>query len=248
MRVSGHNNQFFKPGKTSKGNAAVEKHRLWLNMTNDQGAFKQTLIGYISGATNDIEVDFDGLSFDGNSFIDFYSVNDSKKLAIQGRGLPFEDTDKVPMGYRSKLDGNFTIGIGKADGLLASQKVYLEDTQTNTVHDLTASDYVFTTEKGTFNDRFVVSYSNKTLGSGEFEVPENAIDVIAKNKIITISSGMDNISQVFVYDLSGKQLYKKDKISDVSLVTQSLNFSEQVLLVKVVLENGKTVTRKIIFR
>jgi hypothetical protein len=27
----------------------------WLNLTNTQGAFKQTLIGYITGATNEYD-------------------------------------------------------------------------------------------------------------------------------------------------------------------------------------------------
>jgi hypothetical protein len=33
---------------------------VWLNLTNTQGAFKQTLIGYVSGATNDYESAYDG--------------------------------------------------------------------------------------------------------------------------------------------------------------------------------------------
>ncbi|WP_409025169.1 T9SS sorting signal type C domain-containing protein [Flavobacterium piscis] len=47
--------------------------------------------------------------------------------------------------------------------------------------------------------------------------------------------------------MSGKQLYRKDKVSNGILTISNLNFAEQVLLVKVVLENGHTATRKIIF-
>ncbi|MDR7212676.1 T9SS sorting signal type C domain-containing protein [Flavobacterium piscis] len=246
MRVAGNNSQFFKPAKTSKS-AKLEKHRLWLNMTNSGGAFKQTLIGYVTGATNEYEGDFDGRSFDGNSFIDFYSVNNANKFVIQGRALPFKESDKVPLGFRSTLAGDFTISIDKADGVLADQKVFLEDKQTNTIHELTQSDYTFTTAKGTFNDRFVVKYVNVTLGTGDFETADDGVEVIVKNKNTTISSEKENIDKVFIYDISGKQLYRKDKVSNGILTISNLNFAEQVLLVKIVLENGPTVTRKIIF-
>jgi hypothetical protein len=44
-------------------------NRIWLDLTNAEGAFKETLLGYISDATNDNA--FDGESFDGNDFVDF---------------------------------------------------------------------------------------------------------------------------------------------------------------------------------
>jgi hypothetical protein len=40
-----------------------------MNLSNAEGAFKETLLGYISNATNDKSVD--GESFDGNDFVDF---------------------------------------------------------------------------------------------------------------------------------------------------------------------------------
>ncbi|MEO7976142.1 T9SS sorting signal type C domain-containing protein [Flavobacterium sp.] len=247
MRVANNNGQFFKPAKTSKS-AKLEKSRLWLNMTNSEGAFKQTLIGYVTGATNDFDGDFDGISFDGNSFIDFYSVNKTTKFVIQGRSLPFEESDSVPLGFRSSISGNFTISIGTADGLLESQKVYLEDKQTNIIHDLTENNYVFSTAKGTFNERFVLKYTNKTLGTGDFETQADDVEVLVKNKIILISSGKENIAKVFVYDILGKQLYQKEKISNVALEIENLKSAQQVLLVKVILSNGYQTTKKVIFK
>jgi hypothetical protein len=35
------------------------------------GSFQQTLIGYITGATNEYDNVYDGVSFNGNAFIDF---------------------------------------------------------------------------------------------------------------------------------------------------------------------------------
>jgi hypothetical protein len=248
MRAGGNNNaQFFKPGKTAK-TASVEKHRLWLNMTNTAGAFKQALIGYAEGATNNFDDNFDGLTFDGNSYLDLYSINGTDNLTIQGRALPFSDTDIVPLGYRSTVAGSFTIAINKADGALANQRVYLEDKQTNTINDLTAQNYTFNTTVGTFNSRFVLRYTNKTLGTGDFETVENSVTVVSQDKTIVINSTTENLSGVFIYDISGKQLYKKQSVGNLELSIQHLPFAQQVLLVKVVLENGYTATKKLIFK
>ncbi|PXY44568.1 DUF7507 domain-containing protein [Flavobacterium hydrophilum] len=248
MRYGGTNNsQFFKPGKTSKS-GILEKHRLWLNMTNSGGAFKQTLIGYIEGATNTYDKNFDGLSFDGNSYADFYSVNEASNMTIQGRALPFSDADVVPLGYRSTIAGDFTIAIDQADGNLATQRIYLEDKQTGTINELTAKNYTFKTKAGTFNNRFVLRYTNKTLGTGDFETQDDAVWVLAQNKTVTVNSTTENIDKVFIYDISGKQLYKKVDVGNLQLIIQNLPFAQQVLLVKVVLENDYQTTKKVIFK
>jgi hypothetical protein len=248
MRYGGTNNsQFFKPGKTTKS-ASIEKHRLWLNLTNASGAFKQTLIGYIDGATNSYDTSFDGITYDGNSYIDFYSVNETSRLTIQGRALPFSDSDVVPLGYRSTIAGDFTIAIDEADGHLATQRVYLEDKQTGTINELTSKNYTFTTTAGTFNNRFVLRYKTTTLGTGDFETTDAAVWVMVQNKTITVNSTTENIEKVFIYDVSGKELYRKDKVSNLQLILQNQPFAQQILLVKVVLENGYQTTKKVIFK
>jgi hypothetical protein len=163
MRVgTANSNALFFKGAKSK-TATVVKHRVWLNLTNDNGAFKQTLIGYVTGATLGNDDAFDGESFDGNKYIDFYSINDSKNLVIQGRALPLEKTDKVPLGYKTTVEGAFMISIDKVDGVLASQAVFIEDKVTNVIHNLKNGSYSFTTGIGVFNDRFVLRYTDNSV-------------------------------------------------------------------------------------
>ncbi|HMK07066.1 MAG TPA: hypothetical protein VK476_06015, partial [Flavobacterium sp.] len=84
MRVSAQNKQFFRMNQPS-----IEKDRIWLNFSNEQGAFKQTLVGFIEGATDGLDRNFDGTLLNGNGFINFYSILDNKNFSIQGKGLPF---------------------------------------------------------------------------------------------------------------------------------------------------------------
>jgi len=241
------NTQFFKPGKTSK-TGALEKNRVWLNMENSTGAFKQLLVGYIEGASNSYESGFDGVSFDGNKYLDFYSVNNGSNLVIQGRALPFMDTDTVPLGYRTTIADDFTISIDETDGSMTTQKIYLEDKATGTIHDLTQSNYTFTTTAGTFADRFVLRYTNKSLATGDFENIEDGVLISIKDKIVKVISSKENLKEVNVYDISGRLLYTKTKVSSTELQLSNLQSSNQVLIVKVTLENDFTVSKKVIFQ
>ncbi|SHL29794.1 T9SS sorting signal type C domain-containing protein [Flavobacterium saccharophilum] len=244
MREGIKNDQFYKTAKKNDEG----KNRLWLNFANTEGAFKQALIGYIDGATDNLDYNYDAPTNSGNAYVDFYSINNTDKLTIQGRALPFNDADLVPLGYVSKIVGDFTISIDEADGLFDTQAVYLEDKKTGKVTDLRAENYTFATEKGTFEDRFVLRYTNKTLGTGDFEDIENGLLVSVKDKTIKIISAKEALKEVTIFDINGKLLYDKKKISSTELQVSNLQAANQVLLVKVILENGFTTTRKIIFQ
>ncbi|MEM0576554.1 T9SS sorting signal type C domain-containing protein [Flavobacterium polysaccharolyticum] len=246
MRETGNNSQFFKQANTKK-TAAVEKNRVWLNLTNSKGAFKQLLVGYITGATNDWDNLYDGPSFDGQEFVDFYSTNQGKNLTIQGRALPFETTDVVPLGYRSTIAGPFDISIDNRDGALAGQEIWLEDKKTNTLHELTKGKYTFTAINGVENDRFVLKYTNKTLGTDDNEVADKSLIVSVKNKKISLTSSAEAITQVQVFDLLGRKVYDKSKINAQEWSISNLSSSEQTLIVKTTLANGAISNKKIIY-
>ncbi|URC13507.1 T9SS sorting signal type C domain-containing protein [Flavobacterium sp. B183] len=241
------NGQFFRPANTSR-KTTIEKNRIWLNMTSTTGAFKQLLLGYIEGATNNYETLYDGLTLDGNQYLDFYSVSDANKFVIQARALPFTDADIVPLGYRTAVAGDFTIAIDEVDGKMTNQKIYVEDKATGVIHDLTQSNYTFKTEIGNFTERLVLRYTDKTLGVGDFENLKDGILVSIKDKVIAVQSSQENIKEVTVYDVSGKMLYNKKKVGNTELQIQNLPSSNQVLLVKVTLANDFTTTRKVIFQ
>jgi hypothetical protein len=241
MRIPGNNTQFFK-----NANSKLEKNRVWLNLTNTQGAFKQLLVGYIEGATDGWDTNYDGITADANKYLDFYSINGDLKLVIQGRALPFADSDIVPLGYRSAITGDFTIAIDHADGNLSTQPIFLEDKTMGITHDLRAGNYTFTTTTGVFMDRFVLRYK-KTLGVEDFEKEENNIIAYVKNKVIKITSYKETLNEVVIYDVSGKMLYDKKKIGNTELQIPNLQLENQVLFVKVTLENGHISTKKIVF-
>ena len=247
MRISasGKNSNFFRTSDTKKA-AAIQKNRIWLNLTNDGGAFKQLLLGYITGATNGIDNLYDAETMNGNAFVDFYSVNDSKKFTIQGRRLPFETADEVPLGYQTTLAGTFQISIDNVDGALTDQLIYLEDKITNTVHDLRSGMYSFHTEIGTFNERFVLRYTNTSKLAVDVVVAKaEKVVVSVKNRQIIINSTDQSISSVMVYDLKGSLIYEKNDIDKNEFTLHHLTSASQFIIVMTQLEDGKWVSEEI---
>jgi hypothetical protein len=241
------NTQFFKTSSNNKKTSRIEKHRVWLNLSNTLGVFKQTLVGYLTNATNDYDSRFDGESMNGNTYADFYSINQDKNLTIQGRAVPFDENDFVPLGFKTSIAGSFTIKIDQVDGLFLNQALFLEDKLTNTLFDLKRDGYTFNTTSGTFNDRFVLRYTSKTLGTVAVEKPANQVVVSIQNKQIKITSFAETIEKVLVYDVSGKQRYQKRAVNSTELLITTLAPSHQMLLVKTVLQNGKSSIKKVFF-
>lgn len=245
-----NNTQFFKTKNPNKKTTnIIEKHRIWLNMTNKEGAFKQTLVGYVTDATNDYDSRFDGESLDGNDFIDFYSINEDKNLVIQGRALPFDEKDEVPLGYKTTIEGDFTINIDETDGLLANQEVFLEDKLTNKTVNLKQGNYTFSTAAGTFDDRFVLKYSSKTLGVDSPQDKEDGIIALYSNAdktIIIRNNGDATIHSVSLFGMSGQNIavwdLKNKEQTNIQLPTKEVSSGIYILKMKTTTgESGKKI-------
>jgi hypothetical protein len=76
---------------------------------------------------------------------------------------------------------------------------------------------------------------------------ENPVVVSVLNKVIDINTFNENIDKVFIYDVSGTLIYKKDSVENPSLVIDNLRSGNQVLVVKVLLKNSTSKTKKIIY-
>jgi hypothetical protein len=208
MRITGKNSDFHKIRNYDK-TATEEKHRIWLNLTNNSGAFSQTLIGYITDATQGLDRGFDGESFGGNN-VTFYSVIPEAKLAIQGRALPFDASDMVTLGYKAAKKGNYSIRIDHIDGLFINESIYLEDKELKITHDLKLKPYVFSTKVGDFNNRFVLRYGGKTLGVDENSINNEDLKIsyIQNSNLLIINNILSNdaVEKVALFNILGQSV------------------------------------------
>jgi hypothetical protein len=250
MRVNGNaptnNSQFYKTAHT-KGVNGTERHRIWLDMIGPTGRVERTVVGYVPDATIQKDNLFDAYTL-GQSNEDFYSLINGERMIIQGRPVPFEINDRVKLGLKAPVQGNYTIAIAEVDGLFSNARkaIYLEDTAMNIIHDLRQAPYTFSIGSGTFDNRFVLRYTNGTLSTQNFLTSDDKIVIASNQEELKIKSYQESIKNVTVYDVLGRTVYDSKTIDTTEFAVAGLALNHQALIVKILLDNDQTVTRKIV--
>ncbi|MFC6096814.1 choice-of-anchor J domain-containing protein [Flavobacterium qiangtangense] len=247
MREASNGNQFFRMASEVQSTNDAERHRFWLNLTNTEGTtFNQMLIGYVSGATQEVDNLYDGLAF-GNEGSALSSRLADADYTIQGRALPFNQTDVVPLSFKAITPGNYSISLADMDGVFAGdQNVYIRDNSNGSINNIKLAPFAFTSEAGTFNNRFDVVYQT-TLGTPESTFTANSVVAYIKNAQLNIQTKGNSMKAVSVYDVRGRLLFKQSGINNTDFVAQGLVSQSQVLLVQVTSENDEVVTIKVMF-
>jgi hypothetical protein len=241
MRVGNNLGQFYKTATT------IEKHRIWLNLANETTPLNQMLVGYIEGATLGFDDAYDGKLMPSGSSIS--SLISSDNYVIQARPTPFENTDEVALGFKAETAGSYTLSIDHVDGLfLGDQNIYLKDNLLSVTQDIKTSAYTFTSEQGTFNDRFEVVYTNATLGMPTPTFDANAVIIYKNdNKVLSINAGKVVMKSVKIYDVRGRLIYEQSNINTTDIALNNLKAEQEVLLIKITSDDNKTVTKKVVF-
>jgi hypothetical protein len=248
MRLKLENDNFFKTKKI-KNNTRQDQDKIWLNLSNNQGAFSQILIGFMVGAGKQIESKFDALRFDGNNYLSFYSIVKKQHLAIQGTN-PLSGEEIIPLGFSSVIQEKVTlkIGIAHIEGALSETNIYLIDNFLQKTHDLKISDYQFTLDKkGSFNDRFQLKFANSTLHNDEEYFKEEILIISRGNEFINIYTNKTSIlTTVKIYDLLGRTILEtQPNKKEYFLSLEKFKYSG-IFILQVELNNSKILTKKII--
>lgn len=243
-RIDQGNDRFYRLDGTNL--SQHEKHRYWVNLTNESGNLgRQVLVGYLGQATAAKDAGYDGELIANSTELQLYTLIDTEKMAVQGRGLPFDTADRVAVGYIVNQAGTYTFELGKRDGIFTTQLVYLEDLLTGSITPLTAdSTYSFTSLAGEFNDRFVFRYTNETLGNPDLV---NDRDLIAYRlgEGIQVKSTMEMIKKVAIYDVQGRLLASVNSAHLVNEQWVPMPATEQLVLVVIEDEKGHKITKKV---
>jgi hypothetical protein len=223
----------------------LERHRIWLDIIDNTTMLSETtLLGYVQGATQNIDNLFDGPLAISNT-TQIYSIQDNQNLIIQGRALPFEVYDEVQLGVNVVSNGNYKIALNTVDGLFESQNIYLQDKLLNITNDMKMAPYNFTSEIGIFNDRFTMKYSNTSLAINQFETSNDFR--IATGQKLTLFSVNQNIKKVEIFDLLGRKIDEYKNLNTKNLVLENLLKSNKIYIVKTTFENDSVIAKKVIF-
>ncbi|NDI98744.1 T9SS sorting signal type C domain-containing protein [Flavobacterium sp. LaA7.5] len=243
MRADVNNGQFFR---MSPQDNELDISRWWLNLTGNSGEFSQMAVAYSDVTTDGLDYGWDGKALTNDGLVKVYSTLQENRLAIQARAS-FADTDAVTLGYSVTEAGSYTLSLDHTDGLfLEGQDIFLTDNLTGETVNLRDIDYMFTSEAGVFEDRFMVTYNFAPLSNPELELNNNNVMVFSKDEVITVTSGNLEMADVTIYDVRGRLLFTQSGINASQLVINTLQSQQQMLIVKVTTDKG-TVSKKIVF-
>jgi hypothetical protein len=239
MRRGNNDNQFLRTTE-------IEKHRIWLNLKSDTGAdINQMMVGYVEGATQAVDTDFDGLLF-GSIGSSLASKLDGANYGIQGRSLPFASNDVVPLAFKASAVGNYMISLTETDGLFAgSQDIFVRDNLMGTDHNIKVSPYTFASDAGTFDTRFELVYT-QALGIPSTDFTPNSVIVYKNTDWFHVNTKGITMKEIQVYDVTGRLIYKLSDINATTAVLRGLTETNEVLFLKITSEDNVTVTVKVI--
>ena len=237
MRVTTQTNAFYRTLESND-----EMNRVWLNLTNDNGIFRQILVAFMDEATQSEDAGYDGKRMYNSGYFDLYSVLNGERYAIQA--LPAFTTDQVvPLGVEIADTGIATISIDRFEGIFNTQNIYIVDYETGVVHNLTEGDYEYrATEVGVFDNRFELRFTTETLAIDDDILSTITVYPNPSSSIFNISLRSNDTLNIEVYDLTGKVVLRQFTGNQIDLT----GYAKGIYYAKLSIDDAQTVKKLVL--
>lgn len=179
--------------KQKRRQSTLNPNRLMVNLTLGNGNDSDnTRVVFNPEKTARYEMECDAAKFEsGTAAVQLYSIEaKAGKMAINER-----QAGSVRLGYTASKGGTYTISAIRMD-----QPVLLRDNVMNVTYDLSNGDYQFTSEAGTFDDRFMIMIDGSATGVADI-ARESGVNILPMQGGMNIT-GTEG-QTVNVYALSG---------------------------------------------
>lgn len=179
--------------KAKRKQRRLNPERLLVNLTLTDGKTSdKTRVVYNPTRSNRYEMECDAAKFEsGEATLQLYSIEaQAGRLAINER-----PAGSVRLGFTASKRGEYTLSATRMD-----QPVLLKDNVMNVTIDLSNGDYQFTTDAGTYDDRFMLLLDGSTTGVADI-ARESGVNILPMEGGLNITGV--NGARVNVYSLSG---------------------------------------------
>ena len=174
-----------------------------------------------------------------------------KKFAVQGKDVTSLDADEIiRLGFATNISAEtvYKLSIAQLQGdFLTHNTIYLRDNLLDKVHNLSEADYIFTSEVGEFNERFVVIFNNPSESIDDLVAETNTLKIIevSDDQVTFMVYNNVTIKSVSIFDVMGRELYrfKGNSSEETYLLT---NLKNSIYIARVELSNGTFITKKAI--
>lgn len=198
-----------KAARARRVEKGVTPERLLINLSLTDGKnADNTRVVFNEKKSQAYELDCDAAKFESVSDApQLYSIEaQAGNLAINERPM-----GSVNLGFKAKKGGEFTISAKRLD-----QPMLLQDNETGATYDLSDGDYQFTSDAGTFNNRFVLVPSRGTTGIADI-VSKTGVNIMPTESGLNIT-GL-NGKDVAIYSTNGTLLATRSSDGMLNLMT-----------------------------
>jgi hypothetical protein len=228
---SGGSNAFTRTANTVK--------RAYIRATNNHGDRNVTLVGFTVDATDGYDRLYDARKNKGNANIAFYSQLGNRDLDIQGLA-ELTATKIVPVGLDAGRAGTYTIAIEQLDNVDASTGIFLQDLQTGLTHNLRQSGFnLNVTAPTNFRNRFNLVFAPMTTNVDPLTSNAQPQVSFTNGQCRVFGLGNAVLQNIDVFDLNGRLVNQLKNLNASGEVTESMNLSEGVYMIKLTTSAGQ---------
>ena len=237
-------------GNTTLRNNPLSRDRLWLSVTSSAyGLSGNTLIGFIDGATPGVDNKYDNGHIASKVSLYSHIQGSDRGYSIQGREA-FDNMMTVSLGFSSIIEEvtSYKISLSDFDGeAWLDATPYLIDNLAGVVTNLMEDSYSFTSDMGQYNDRFVVVFQDRSLGSQQVLASSISMYPNPANDVVTIASPTAAITLVEIRDIRGRLIQKQAVSGHRVAALNVASLDSAIYLVTIATDKG-SITRKLSIR
>ncbi|NOZ47410.1 MAG: T9SS type A sorting domain-containing protein, partial [Chlorobi bacterium] len=197
--------------------------------------FDETVIGFFEKATNTFDsYDTEKWFAVDENYPQLYTNINDKKLAVNGLS-PFNENLVIPLGFKTEVNGKFTIKASDFENIDAGINIYLEDLKHGNLVDLGNTAYTFYSEPVNNNNRFILHIIESGTTNIVNTNNEN-LRIYSYGTNIYINDNEKISGTVIIYDMLGKIILTKN-IQNENNVEFSISSPTGFYLVKILRKN-----------
>jgi hypothetical protein len=243
----GANNQ---TARTVASTTAADK--LWLNLSDTTNYTAQLGIIFKENGLPTYSQNEDVETIQGRKY-NFYTQTSTAKDLIIDVQDNFNIDKEIPLGILN-IRGEqqaFTISIPRKEGVFSNQEVYLIDTLTGVQHNLSQSNYTFTTSQVITEGRFKLVFTQNTsiVANKTTASIQNALTCGFTESGLFVQSNNQDIKNITVFDLQSTRgtgfLITNQKDINTKKIQIPLVSNCKLISVKITLQDGSEVVKKL---
>jgi hypothetical protein len=237
MRVTGPNNNY--------RSSTVNRDRLWMHVSNDTyGLGSTALIGFSENTSDGFMTSEDVHRLP--TAISLYSeLETGEELIVNALGT-FETEDAFYLSFSTQVKETqeYRISLQDMDGInFENVSVYLIDSLTGSVTNLTEGDYIFESGEATYSKRFKVVFEYSALGINDLNFDSVTLYPNPTQNTVTIVSPQMIVTSATVYDIRGRKVSEVDFSNQTNYQIDMTQLEAALYFIEISAENGMVMKR-----